>query len=485
MFTTDNQNSKLIPTPPQALDMEEAVLGALLLEKDAYFRISGMLSSKMFYKQSNQIIFDVVAELVAQSEPVDILTVKHALKAQSKLSFVGGATYLADLTNRVASSANIESHASVVAEKYIKREIISRGNEMIKSGYLSGSDAFEILDQSEQALFGLSQQSIKKGFKPISDLTIKTLDKMEAVRSNPGSVSGMPTRFTELDKMLSGLHKTDLVVLAARPAMGKTALALQIARNIAANPNLKGAGFFSLEMGAVQLTQRLIVAESEMDAQKVRNGTLEDYEWKQMLQRIPKLSKSNIFIDDTPAVSIGELRTKARKLKREKDIDVLIVDYLQLMRGSRTKSANREQEISSISRGLKIVAKELDVCVIALSQLNRSVESRGGNKKPMLSDLRESGAIEQDADIVLFLYRPEYYGFETDDEGNSTLGLAEVIIAKQRNGPTGTAKLQFISKYGKFQDWNPSMDSFSASDSLLKVPSIEKTSYSNLDEPDF
>ncbi|MEO0472942.1 MAG: replicative DNA helicase [Bacteroidota bacterium] len=298
-----------------------------------------------------------------------------------------------------------------------------------------------------------SETNLRRNYMAMPELVMKTLERLEEIRGKDTSVTGIPSGFTALDKMTAGWQKTDLVIVAARPAMGKTAFTLSMARNAAVRFG-EPVAFFSLEMAAVQLVQRLIVSEAELDAQKVRTGRLEDYEWKQLITRIGSLSKTPIFIDDTPALSIWDLRAKCRRLKAEKGISMVIIDYLQLMSGNAGKSGNREQEIAGISRSLKELAKELDVVVIALSQLSRAVESRGGDKRPVLSDLRESGSIEQDADMVSFLYRPDYYGFETDDEGNSTIGLAEVIIAKQRNGPTGTCKLQFIGKYGKFSDWH-------------------------------
>ena len=439
--------------PPQALDMEEAVLGALLLEKDALHRIMDILKPHMFYKDANQLIFEHVLELFQNSEPIDILTVKNALKQSGNLQKAGGAFYLTELTSRVASAANIEYHSRIIAEKFILRQLITVSDSVIRDAYDETTDVFDLLDQTEQSLFEISETNLRRNYMGMPELVMKTLEKLEEMRGKDSSVTGIPSGIAELDKMTAGFHKTDLVILAARPAMGKTAFTLTLARNAALRFN-EPVAFFSLEMAAVQLTQRMIVSEAELDAQKVRTGRLEDYEWKQLITRIGSLSKAKVFIDDTPALSIWDLRAKCRRLKAEKGISMVVIDYLQLMTGPSNKSGNREQEIAAISRSLKELAKELDVVVIALSQLSRAVESRGGDKRPVLSDLRESGSIEQDADIVMFLYRPEYYGFETDDEGNSTLGLAELIISKQRNGPTGNVKMQFIGKYGKFTDWS-------------------------------
>jgi replicative DNA helicase len=384
---------------------------------------------------------------------VDILTVKNALKQKGSLEKAGGAYYLTELTSRVASAANIEYHARVIAEKFILRQLIKTSDDTIKKAYDETTDVFELLDESEQKLFEISETNLRRNYLGMNELVVRTLERLEEMRGKDGTVVGIPSGMAELDKMTAGWQKSDLVIIAARPAMGKTALTLTLARNAALRFN-EPVAFFSLEMAGVQLTQRLICAEAELDAQKVRTGSLEDYEWKQLITRIGGLSKAQLFIDDTPALSIWDLRAKCRRLKAEKGISMVIIDYLQLMQGQASKGGNREQEIAGISRALKEIAKELDVVVIALSQLSRAVESRGGDKRPVLSDLRESGSIEQDADMVMFLYRPEYYGFETDDEGNTTAGMAELIIAKQRNGPTGSCKLQFIGKYGKFTDWN-------------------------------
>lgn len=451
-----NISSTSVPAgklPPQALDMEEAVLGALLLEKDALHRILDILQPHMFYKDANKFIYEAILELFQNSEPVDILTVKNSLKQAGTLNKTGGAYYLTELTSRVASAANIEYHARVIAEKFILRSLIKVSDEVIKDAYDETTDVFDLLDKTEQSLFEISETNLRRNYMGMPELVMKTLERLEDMRGKDTSVVGIPSGMAALDQMTAGWQKTDLVIIAARPAMGKTALTLTLARNAALRFG-EPVAFFSLEMAAVQLVQRMICSEAELDAQKVRTGQLADYEWKQLITRIGSLSKSNVFIDDTPALSIWDLRAKCRRLKAEKGISMVVIDYLQLMSGSAGKNSNREQEIAGISRSLKEIAKELDVVVIALSQLSRAVESRGGDRRPVLSDLRESGSIEQDADMVMFLYRPEYYGFETDDEGNSTVGQAELIIAKQRNGPTGTVKLQFIGKYGKFTDWN-------------------------------
>lgn len=437
---------------PQALDMEEAVLGALLLEKNALHRVTDVLRPEMFYKDAHKLIYEAVLLLFQNSEPIDLLTVKDILRKNGNLDKVGGALTLANLTMRVASAANIEYHARVIAEKFILRELIRISDNVIKDAYDETTDVFELLDKTEQSLFEVSETHLRRNYLGMAELVMKTLERLEELKNKDEAITGISSGFSELDKITSGWQRTDLVIVAARPAMGKTAFTLTVARNAAARN--APVVFFSLEMAAVQLVQRLVCAEAELDAQKVRTGKLENYEWQQLISRIGTLSNAPIYIDDTPGISIMDLRAKCRRLKAEKNIQMVIIDYLQLMTGNASKGGNREQEIAGISRALKELAKELDVNVIALSQLSRAVESRGGDKRPQLSDLRESGSIEQDADMVMALYRPEYYGFETDEEGNSTQGLAEVIVLKQRNGPTGTVKLQFIGKYGKFTDLN-------------------------------
>lgn len=464
--------SQLGRIPPQALDMEEAVLGALLLEKDALHRVLDILKANMFYKDANRLIFEAILALFQNSEPVDILTVKNILRQNGSLEKCGGALYLTELTSRVASAANIEYHARVIAEKFILRQLIKISDEIIAQAYDPTTDVFTLLDRAEQNLFEVSETNLRRNYAQMSELVVRTLERLEEMRSKKNSITGIPSGIAELDRLTAGWQRTDLVIIAARPAMGKTAFVLTLARN-AAQRFSSGVALFSLEMAAVQLTQRMLCAEADLDAQKVRTGQLEEYEWRQLIARIGGLSKAPIFIDDTPALSIWDLRAKCRRLKAEKGISIVIIDYLQLMTGQPSKGGNREQEIAGISRALKEIAKELDVVMIALSQLSRAVEARGGDRRPVLSDLRESGSIEQDADMVMFLYRPEYYGFTTDDEGNTTVGLAEIIIAKQRNGPTGTVRAQFISKYGKFTDWNtlPAGEGEAGAANIITLPS--------------
>ncbi|MBK7957356.1 MAG: replicative DNA helicase [Bacteroidetes bacterium] len=443
--------------PPQALDLERAVLGALLIDSNAMDSILGIIEGKSFYNEAHKSIFQAIHELMRLEQAVDMLTITEQLRKEGKLESVGGAYYIAKLTNTVSTSANIEFHARIVAQKYVQREIISQSSKIIKDAFEDTTDVFELLDKAESNLFALSQTSRKKDTMEISSLLMPQLNeiqkRMEDNKSG-NTLTGVGSGFMELDKMTSGWQKSDLIIVAGRPAMGKTAFTLALARNAAIDFK-KPVAFFSLEMSAAQLVQRMISMESEINAEKLRKGDLRQDEWTQLITKIDKLETAPILIDDTPAMSIFELRAKARKLKRKHDINMIIIDYLQLMSGGNAEgksSGNREQEISSISRALKGLAKELDIPIIALSQLSRAPEQRTGSKKPQLSDLRESGAIEQDADMVMFLYRPEYYGIEVDENNNNTKGIAEVIIAKHRNGSIGSVNTRFINQIAKFVD---------------------------------
>lgn len=440
--------------PPQAVDMEEAVLGALMLEKDALTTVIDILQPSSFYKEAHSRIFGAIQTLFQRSEPIDILTVTNELKRTGELEIAGGAYYITQLTNRVASSANVEFHARIIAQKYIQRELIRISSDTIKNAYEDTADVFDLLDTAERDLFSVVEGNIRKNYDKMSTLIGQAIQQIETARNQKSGVTGVPSGFTALDRITSGWQPSDLVILAARPAMGKTAFVLTLARNAAVEFN-KPIAVFSLEMSSLQLVQRLIASESELSSEKLRKGTLEDHEFQQLHSKIGRLAEAPLFIDDTPALSVFELRAKARRLKAQHDISILIIDYLQLMTvggDHKGSSGNREQEISTISRSLKSIAKELNIPVIALSQLSRQVEARGGDKRPQLSDLRESGAIEQDADMVLFIHRPEYYGFTVDAEGNSTNGLAEIIIAKHRNGAVGSVNLRFVDRLAKFLD---------------------------------
>lgn len=439
--------------PPQALELEEAVLGALMIEKDALNVVIDILRPESFYKEAHQGIFEAIFLLFSESQPIDMLTVTQQLRKMGKLEMVGGPSYIMKLTSGVNSAANIEYHARLITEQAIKRELISISTEVQREAFDDSSDVFELLDQTEQKLFQISENNIRKSFSSMSPLVQQAIRDLEARKDLKDGLTGVASGFTKLDRITSGWQKSDLVIIAARPGMGKTAFILSAVRNAAVDFQHPVA-VFSLEMSELQLVNRLISAEAELDSEKIKRGNLADYEWQQLYHKTSKISDSPIFIDDTPALSVLELRAKCRRLKAKYDIQLIVVDYLQLMTANVGKNigGNREQEIALISRSLKNLAKELNVPVIALSQLSRAVETRGGDKRPQLSDLRESGSIEQDADMVMFLYRPEYYGITQDMDGNPTVGTADVIIAKHRNGTTGDVRLRFISKYTKFMN---------------------------------
>ncbi|GGZ14797.1 replicative DNA helicase [Echinicola pacifica] len=439
--------------PPQAIDLEEAVLGALMLEKEAITAVVDILKPDSFYKDAHKEIYDAILLLFNESEPIDMLTVTNKLRKTGKLEVSGGAYYITELTTKISSAANIEYHARIITEMAMKRHMIRICSEIQKEAYEDTTDVFELLDTMEQSLFEISENNIRKNYADMKSIMREAIAELEGKKDLTDGLTGVPSGFTALDRVTSGWQKSDLVIIAARPAMGKTAFVLSVLRNAAVDHS-RPVAIFSLEMSAIQLVNRLISSEAELDSEKIKKGNLADYEWEQLIHKTNKLSSAPLFVDDTPALSILELRAKCRRLKAQSDIQMIVVDYLQLMSGDSKSSAsgNREQEISSISRALKKIAKELEVPVIALSQLSRAVETRGGDKRPQLSDLRESGAIEQDADIVMFLYRPEYYGINEDEDGNSTLGTGEVIIAKHRSGSLETVRLRFIGKYTKFCD---------------------------------
>ena len=439
--------------PPQAIDMEEAVLGALMIERDALSAVADILKPDSFYKEAHQRIYSAILTLFVDSEPIDLLTVTSKLRSTGELEIIGGAAFITELTSKINSAANIEYHARIISQAAIKRELITISSEIQKEAFEDTTDVFKLLDRTEQALFQISESNIKKNYADMGALMRIALDELDKKKDNQDGLTGVPSGFSSLDRLTSGWQKTELVILAARPGMGKTAFVVSALRNAAVEFNMPVA-IFSLEMSSVQLVNRLISAEAEIDSEKIRKGNLAPHEWAQIHHRISRLTNAPIFIDDTPALSILELRAKCRRLKAQHDIQMIVIDYLQLMTGDTggKHSGNREQEIASISRSLKNLAKELDVPVIALSQLSRAVETRGGEKRPQLSDLRESGSIEQDADMVLFLYRPEYYGITQDDTGNSVAGIGEVIIAKNRGGSLDTVQLRFVGKFTKFSD---------------------------------
>lgn len=440
--------------PPQAVEVEEAVLGSMLIEHDAATVALQMLSAGDFYKPAHQHIFEVLHDLYERDNPLDLLTVENELRDKALLETVGGAGYLSELTRSVSSAANIDYHAQIIAEKATKRNLILRCTDTIKEAYDSASDPYDVLDRAEQRIFDLANAKHRAQAKPIGDVLKDTLSYLEDIRGKPSGITGVPTGL-DIDKLTAGWQNGDMIIIAARPSMGKTAFVLTTARNAALHPDPKlqtKVAMFSLEMSAQSLVQRLLTMEARINAQAARSGRLKDEDFKRLIDAAGRLFTANIFVDDTPGLSIMELRTKCRRLKSEHDIGLVVVDYLQLMTGGNKDFGTREQEIANISRGLKALAKELNVPVVALSQLSRAVEQRGGDKRPQLSDLRESGSIEQDADLVCFLYRPEYYGIKTTPEGQSTAGLAEIIVGKQRNGPTGARELYFVEDYARFEN---------------------------------
>lgn len=439
--------------PPQALDLEQVVLGAMMIDKKGVDEVIDILSPHAFYKESHRYIFESVFKLFENSEPIDLLTVSSQLRKDGKLDMIGGDFYLISLTQKVSSSAHIEFHARIILQKFIQRSLIKISNEIIEEAYDETKDVFDLLDNAEAKLYEVTQGNVKKSTETAQSLVIQAKKKIEEI-SNKEGLSGIPSGFTKLDRLTSGWQPSDLIIVAARPGMGKTALTLTMARNIAVDQNIPVA-FFSLEMSSVQLITRLISSETGLSSEKLRTGKLEKHEWEQLNVKVKSLEKAPLFIDDTPSLSIFDLRAKARRLASQYGIKMIVIDYLQLMTaGGSQKGGNREQEISMISRNLKALAKELNVPVIALSQLSRAVETRGGSKRPLLSDLRESGAIEQDADIVAFIYRPEYYKIEEwDDEDRSpTEGQGEFIVAKHRNGGLDNIRLKFIGHLGKFDN---------------------------------
>ena len=437
---------------PQAKELEEVVLGAMMVEKSAVNAVIDVLQPESFYVEAYGEVFRAIQTLFNNSEPIDLLTVTEQLRKDGKLDMLGGSHRVASLTSRVASSANVEFHARIIAQKHIQRELIRVSNAIIEKAYDETSDVFDLLDEAESKLFEVAEGNIRKSYESMSTVMRQALDDIEAARNNEDGVSGVPSGFHDLDKITGGWQRSDMIVLAARPGMGKTAFVLSMARNMAVDHDIPVA-VFSLEMSAVQLVQRLISSETEINSDKFRKGNLEEHEYQQLHSRCGKLSKAPLFIDDTPGLNIFELRAKCRRLKAQHGIDMVIIDYLQLMSAGSDKG-NREQEISSISRSIKGIAKELDVPIIALSQLSRNVETRGGDKRPLLSDLRESGAIEQDADIVAFIYRAEYYGITEHPDGIDTAGLGELILAKHRHGALDTIKMKFVKNLAKFANYD-------------------------------
>ncbi|MDR6764681.1 replicative DNA helicase [Flavobacterium sp. 2755] len=447
--------------PPQALDLEEAVLGAMMIDKKGVDDVIDILQPDAFYKDAHRHIFEAILQLFTETQPIDILTVSTQLKKNGKLDLAGGDFYLIQLTQKIASSAHIEFHSRIILQKFIQRSLIRISSEIIEESYDESADVFDLLDKAESKLYEVTQGNIKRSSETAQSLVLQAKKKIEEISKKEG-LSGVETGFHNLDKLTSGWQPSDLIIIAARPAMGKTAFVLSMARNIAIQYG-HAVALFSLEMASVQLITRLISSETGLSSEKLRTGKLEAHEWTMLSTKVKDLEKAPLFIDDTPSLSIFDLRAKCRRLASQHGIKIIIIDYLQLMTagGNNKGGGNREQEISTISRNLKALAKELNVPVIALSQLSRAVETRGSSKRPLLSDLRESGAIEQDADIVSFLYRPEYYKIEEwdDEEASPTAGQAEIMIAKHRNGGIENIRLKFLGHLGKFDN----LDEFSGS----------------------
>ncbi|MCI9606565.1 MAG: replicative DNA helicase [Muribaculaceae bacterium] len=453
--------------PPRDKDLEEAVLGALMLEKDAYTIVCDILKPECFYEPAHKKIYESIQHLGAAQKPIDMLTVTEQLRLDGNLDEVGGPVYISELTSRVLSGANVEYHARIVAQKYLARELISFAGEIERQAYDESNDVDDLLQEAEGKLFEISQRNVKKDVTQIDPVISQAIMQIQASSNRTSGLSGLETGYHELDKLTSGWQNSDLIIIAARPAMGKTAFVLSMAKNMAVNYNTPIA-IFSLEMSNLQLVNRLISNVCELRGEKIKSGQLTPMEWDQLMTRVKQLHGSQLYIDDTPSLSIFELRTKARRLVREHNVKFIIIDYLQLMNASGMKFGSREQEVSMISRSLKQLAKELNIPIVALSQLNRSVENRGDSnskdgKRPQLSDLRESGAIEQDADIVCFIHRPEYYlHSEYDAENNYIGGLAEFIVAKHRSGSVDDVKLRFRKEFARFENWDESPSAPSA-----------------------
>lgn len=438
--------------PPQNIEAEQSVLCAMLISKEAIAKVTEILNSDDFYREAHRVIFNAMLELEHKNEPVDLITVTDLLKKENKLDDVGGIAYITSLSNLLPTAANVKYHADIVAEKSVLRQLVKVSTEIAAMGYEASEDVSEVIDRAESRILEISNRKKRTDFTPISSVLMNSVQDIEKLLNNKGGLTGLPTGFTDLDKLTSGLHSSDFIILAARPSMGKTAFALNVVQNVALRAHKKIGGeprsvaFFSLEMSKEQLVSRMLCAEANIDSQRLRIGEMADKDWDSLWNACDSMSKAKIFIDDTPGITAMEMRSRARRLKAEHGLDLIVVDYLQLMQGSGKKnsSGDRQQEVSEISRSLKALARELDVPVIALSQLSRGVEARQV-KRPMLSDLRESGSLEQDADIVAFLYREDYYNPETENKN-----ITELIIAKHRNGPVDTVNLFFHKQFTKF-----------------------------------
>ena len=461
---------------PQATELEKVVLGALMIEGDAYSLVSEILRPETFYEHRHQLIYKAISTLAMRQEPIDILTVTEQLKKTNELEEVGGPFYISELSGRVLSSAHIEYHARIIAQKYLARQLITYTSQIQTMAFDESTDVADLMQEAEGKLFEISQQNLKKDYTQINPVIKDAYELLQKAAARTDGLSGLASGFHELDKKTAGWQNSDLVIIAARPAMGKTAFVLSMAKNMAVDYQFPVA-VFSLEMSNVQLVNRLISNVCEIPSEKIRSGQLADYEWGQLDYKIKSLYDAPLYVDDTPSLSVFELRTKARRLVREHGVKIIIIDYLQLMNASGMSFGNRQEEVATISKSLKGLAKELNIPIIALSQLNRSVENREGNqgKRPQLSDLRESGSIEQDADMVCFIHRPEYYKIYQNEDNQDTHGLAEIILAKHRNGGTGIVNLRFKGEYVRFQNLDD--------DSLSSLPSegVQMSSRMNID----
>ena len=506
MAVTNNKRKTTQPTiikvgandlgklPPQALELEESVIGAMMIEKDAFNTVADLLRPESFYADKHRFIFEAIRSLAAKEAPVDVLSVAEELKRSGKLELAGGIIYLSELTRRVASAAHLHYHAQIVAQKATARDLITMACQIEEKGYDETQDVDDLVEEATAKIFEISQRAQKRDVTHIYPVISEAFERMHKAAKNDGNISGIPSGFNALDKITSGWQKSDLVIIAARPAMGKTAFVLSMAKNMAVDFKVPVA-IFSLEMSNVQLVNRLIMNVCEIEGSKIRNGRLTQSEWDRLENQINVLREAPIYVDDTPGLSVYELQSKARKLVKEHGIQIIIIDYLQLMNANGSSFGSREQEVSIISRNLKGLAKELDIPVIALSQLSRAVEKRDSSnsnvdgKKPLLSDLRESGAIEQDADMVCFIHRPEYYKLYDDGNGKDLRGLGQIIVAKHRNGATDEIWLRFIGKYTRFQNEDAAYDSemyeglqYETKSSRMNMGPIESADSARLDE---
>ena len=485
-----DQLAQLGRLQPQAIELERAVIGACLIEQDAFATVSDFLKPQSFYESKHQVIFQAIQSLASANSPVDVLTVAEQLQKSGELENAGGPAYLAELSRSMLSAAHLEYHARIVAQKALARDLISYTSTIQKLAFDDGQDIQELMQMAEGKLFELSKSNLKKDFTQIDPVINEAYELLRKAAARTDGLSGLPSGFDKLDAMTSGWQNSDLIIIAARPAMGKTAFVLSMARNMVVDRKIPVA-MFSLEMSNVQLVNRLLVNVCEIPGEKIKSGQLAPYEWRQFDLKSAELFGAPLYVDDTPSLSVFELRTKARRLVRDYGVQLILIDYLQLMNASGMSYNSRQEEVSTISRSLKGLAKELNIPIIALSQLNRSVEQRVSSnpdspdsKRPQLSDLRESGAIEQDADMVCFIHRPEYYKIYKDQYGNDLKGIAEIIIAKHRNGAVGDVKLRFTSEYARFSNLDDNLPPLPSDDGTVK-PTPSKINLNSVEDDAF